>query len=236
MGAQPVDQKHGSRLAVAAAVSLVWALGCGASDSESSGGGAAAPSEPMPGYELISGLQVPAREIQDETLPDSCDLLTEARPLEMIDEPFAPVERMSNVCIAYAASTPTFDRSLSVELRRPEPLEQERDDAGVPRNEEEFWVAEGAGVGLVGGKQEELEEIGGLGDYTVWYPIRGGMALHTYWNREYILAINVRGVPIEKGVAWAQEVARAAIRKTASEAEGDADDTASDTEDGASDG
>jgi len=191
---------------------LFWALGCGNSDSQDAD--AKAPAPLLPGYELKGGLQVPPRQIQDPGLPDSCDLLTQASPTSMLDEPFAPAERMSNVCIAYAASTPTFEKSLSVELRRPEELERERDDKGLPTNEEQFWIAEGAGIGLVGGDREEVEEIPGLGDYSVWYPIRDGMALHTYWGGDYILAVNVRGIPVEKGLAWAKEVSKAAIGST----------------------
>jgi hypothetical protein len=199
---------------------LVCLAACG--DSGGSGGSTTAGDVPVMGtigdpvtgpYEQVGSLQVPPRTIADPGLPDSCTLLAAAEPEALITEPIAPVVRMTNVCIAHAVSSPTFEYSLSVELRRPEPVE--RASGPQPSNEDAFWVAEGGGIDLVGGLREELKPIEGIGDYAVWYPITDGMALHAYWQSEFILAINVRGVPTDRGLTWAQEVARDAIERTA---------------------
>jgi hypothetical protein len=190
---------------------LLASVGCG------DGGDASSPADEatvpdVPRFEM-NGYMVPERQIPDPTLVDSCLLLTEADPKGVLAEPLAPIDRMSNVCLAFTASSQTLERSLTVELRHPEPIEIE--NGGVPKDKETFWTAEGGGVDLMGGKKEAVQEIPGLGDFSVWYPMTGGMALHTYWQGKYILAINVRGIDAERGLAWAKEVAGRAIQKTA---------------------
>jgi hypothetical protein len=173
------------------------------------------PGEPEKiNYVEVNGYQVPERENTDAGLPDSCSLLTEADPRAVIQEPLAPISRMSDVCLAFAESTPQLEHSLTVELRRPVALERER--GPQPSSKEKFFEAEGAGIGLIGGTEQEIQEIPGIGDYAVWYPMTGGLALHAYWNNEYILAINVRGVDQEKGLSWAKAVAKRAVESTAS--------------------
>jgi hypothetical protein len=170
---------------------------------------------PKINYVEVNGYQVPERENKDSGLPDSCALLTEADPKGVIQEPLAPISRMSDVCLAFAESTPQLEHSLTVELRRPVALERER--GPQPSSKESFFEAEGAGIGLVGGTLDEVQEVPGIGDYAVWYTMRDGLALHAYWNNEYILAINVRGIePQEKGLNWAKAVAKRAVESTAS--------------------
>ena len=198
----------------ACALGITFVMGCG----EESDVPPAAPAQPLYGdgtegeYVTMGGLQVPFRRNLDPGLPDSCELLADARAQAMFGEPVAAAERMSDLCVVYPKSSQTWDRALTVEVRRPVPLEVER---GIPADEEQFWTAEGAGIGLVGGVREELQEIDGLGSYAVWYPIRGGLALHAYWDGAFILAINVRGLPTETGLEWAKGVAARAISRTA---------------------
>jgi hypothetical protein len=186
----------------------VAALGCGDSGSPAE---APAPDD-VPRTEM-NGYMVPERQIPDPTLVDSCVLLTQADPKGMLKEELAPIDRMSNVCLAFAASSQTLERSLTVELRHPEPLEIE--NGGVPTNPEQFWGAEGGGVDLMGGKKEQVQQLQGIGDFAVWYPMTGGMALHAYWEGKYIIAINVRGIDEQSGLAWAKDVAQRAIQATA---------------------
>lgn len=147
----------------------------------------------------------------------ACALLVEADPKRMIAEPLAPLLRMSNVCIAHARSTPSLETSLAVELRHPEAVEIEA--GGLPSSKETFMRAEGASVGLMGGREAEVVELPDLADYAVWYPINGGVALHAYWRGQYILRFTIRGLPVEPSLEWAKQVTRRAIAATAAAAD-----------------
>jgi len=163
-----------------------------------------------------NGYPVPQRWQADAQLPDACLLLTAADPKTLLKGPFAPIQRMSNdMCIIHDEEAPQLERSISVEVRRPD--EPELVSTGhIPRNRAEFWAAEDFGIGLVAGHTDpkELNDLSGLGDYAVWYTIYDGMALHAYWDDKFILAINVRGPEVERGLAWAKEVAKRAIEQT----------------------
>lgn len=163
------------------------------------------------GYLKMNGYLVPPREVPDPTIPDSCALLTEANPgpKELIAEPLAPIERMTNVCIAKPASQPGYDDMIAVEVRHPEPLEIEA--GGVPKDLESYWVAEGGGIDLMGGRKEQVEQIPGLGDFAVWYVIGGGHGLQAYAQGHHIVRITIRGVEMKDSQAWAKAVAQRAL-------------------------
>ncbi len=187
---------------------LLTLLGCGGSD-ETPG------EKPGPGYSQLNGYRVPPRTLPDPTLPDSCEILaaSEPGPKELITEPLAPLERMSNVCIVRADSRPGYAYSIAVEVRHPEQIEIE---AGVPTNLETFWSAEGGGIDLLGGRREQIQEIADLGDFAAWYPINLGLGLHAYQQGRYIVRITIRGIEIERGLAWARTVAQRALEESSS--------------------
>jgi hypothetical protein len=87
-------------------------------------------------------------------------------------------------------------------------------------------MAEGAGVGFLGGEREGIKEVAGLGDFAVWYPITDGLCLHLYWQGKYIIRITTRGIDNERGLPWAKTLAQraldasAAAEKQASEKQG----------------
>jgi hypothetical protein len=167
------------------------------------------------GYTQMNGYLVPPRELADPTLPDTCVLLTESDPgpKEMITEPLAPIERMGHVCIATIASKYGYDLSIAVEIRHPETFEVE---AGLPKDMESFWMAEGGGIDLLGGRREQVEPIEGLGELAMWYPITGGIGLHAYsQGSRYIHRVTIRGIDKERSLAWAKAFAQRAIEASA---------------------
>jgi hypothetical protein len=164
------------------------------------------------GWQEMNGLLVPPDPSPDPTLPDSCGFLTEADPRGMIQKPMGAIMRISDVCIAYDAETPTLEHSLQVELRYPASFELEQ---GLPRNQEQYWGAEGTGVDLMGGRRETIEDLSGVGDYAVWYPIDDGFTLHAYWQGRYILRLTMRGIEKDAALNWARKVAQRAIDATA---------------------
>jgi hypothetical protein len=162
------------------------------------------------GYTSMNGYLVPPPQVLDPTLPDSCALLTEAvpGPKELIAEPLAPIERMTSVCIARALDDPTLNHSVAVEVRHPESFEVTA--SGPPKDLEMFWLAEGGGVDLLGGRRDEVKQIAGLGDYAVWYPIDFGLGLHAYQGL-VIARITIRGIDEEHSLAWSKAVAQRAL-------------------------
>lgn len=200
---QPLHRRQATAL-----LSVLLALpGCGGSDETQA-------EKPAPGHSQMNGYRVPARTVPDPTLPDSCEILTAAEPgpKELIAEPLAPVERISNVCIVRSDSEPGYSHSIAVELRHPEQLEIE---AGVPTSLETFWRAEGGGIDLLGGRREQIQEIDGLGDFATWYPIHLGLGLHAYLQGRYIVRITIRGIELERGLVWARTVAQRALEESA---------------------
>ena len=202
------------RAAVALPLVLALLAGCGEPKQ--------APSIPQQteaeklasGYTKMNGYLVPPPQVDDPTLPDSCALLTSAdpEPKELITEPLAEIERMTSVCIARPESPPGYDHSIAVEVRHPDPLEIE---AGIPKDIETFWVAEGGGIDLLGGRREQVQEIAGLGDFATWYPITNGLGLHTYRKSptqgQYIIRMTIRGIDMDTSLAWAKTVAQSSL-------------------------
>ena len=220
-------QLHRSRVRGLAPLALLLALAaCG--DSKT----AVEPSQPMEtdllaqGYTKVDDYLVPPITLPDATLPDSCPLLLEADPKGLIAEPLGPIERMSHVCIATAAAKPGYQHMLGLEIRHPEPGEVENSGGAVPKDLETYWMAEGNGVGFLGGKREDIQAVGGLGDFAVWYPITDGLCLHTYWKGKYIIRVTTRGLDNERGLPWAKTLtqraldASAAFEKQASDKQG----------------
>jgi len=225
-------------------LSLSLATGCGDSGqpdepgaSVESSAGEGGPEE-FPIYSRVStdpstyadmnGYQVPAWLEPEPGVPDSCEILTEGNPRALIQEPFAPAQRLMSLCVLPARSAPDYSTSLQVELRKPSELEIEN---GVPRDLEQFKIVEGSGIQFVGGDLAKLETFESPAEFSVWYRVDGGMALHAYWQ-DYILAVNVRGVSADEGLPWAKDIMRIALAKTGEQAadvaesgEGDAGET-----------
>jgi hypothetical protein len=168
---------------------------------------------PAAGWKEMNGYLVPPKPFPDPTLPDSCTLLTAADPLGMIQRPLGPIMRVSDVCIAYDQDTPTLAHSVQVELRRPVPVELEK--GGLPSNRDQYWEAEGVSVEMLGGRREGIEDLPGVGDYAVWYPIGDGFSLQAYWQGRYILRLTMRGIEKDAALTWAKQVAQRAIDATA---------------------
>jgi hypothetical protein len=99
------------------------------------------------------------------------------------------------------------ERSIGLEIRR--------DREAVSRNLDEFWEREGGGVGLLGSSREQVQELPEPGDYSLWFPIEGGLQLFSYWNGEYVLVLTIRGVPAVRALPWARELARSSVAAAA---------------------
>ena len=205
-------------LPAAASLALLLALvplaGCGEREAE-------APPEKSEaellasGHTRMNGYLVPPREVPDPTLPDSCELLTTSNPgpKELIAEPLAPIQRMTHVCIATAAATPQYEHSIALEVRHPETFEVE---AGLPKDMESFWMAEGGGLDLMGSRREQVEVLDGLGDFATWYPITHGFGLHAYTQGgQTIVRVTIRGIDKERSLAWSRAAAQRAIEASA---------------------
>ncbi len=149
----------------------------------------------------------PART-QLDGAPDSCELLFAAAPQTLLGVELAPAQRFYGLCLVQDKDFPASgapEKSVGLEVRS--------DAAFVARNLDEFWEREGDGVGMAGGKREQVEAIPQLGDYAVWHPVDGGVRLFAYWGRQFVLVLTIRGVPPERALPWARELARAAAKQ-----------------------
>jgi hypothetical protein len=155
----------------------------------------------------IGGIQAPARAHDDGT-PDPCELLGRADPRTLLGGELAPARRIYGLCLVDAlGGAQDAERSVGLEIRR--------DRAAAARNLDEFWEREGGGVGLLGSSRERIQELPGPGDYSLWFPIDGGLQLFSYWNGEYVLVLTVRGVPEVRALPWACELARTSVAAAA---------------------
>jgi hypothetical protein len=161
------------------------------------------PAPANPALQRFGGISAPPRS-QDDGSPDSCVLLGDANPGALLDAKLAPAERIYGLCWVQDESMPDPERSIGLEIRR--------DPAGVPGNLEQFWEREGGGVQMLGSSREQIQELGMLGDYALWFPVTGGMQLFTYWKNEYILVLTVRGVPTEQALPWARALAGRSVQ------------------------
>src|SRR5262245_40843086 len=100
---------------------------------------------------------------------DQCDLLRAADPAALLGVEIDPEPlRVYGVCRLHGkqgqpAEWPTTD------------LEMRKDpENGVPKDLDEFWDREGAGVERRGARREQVEELSGIGDYALWYSFRDG--------------------------------------------------------------
>jgi hypothetical protein len=191
-------------LALSASVG-VW-LGCGPDDVSP-----AAPVQPVGSGDdwgrsgelvNIAGILAPPR-VQDDGTPDACELLGNADPRSLLGQDLAPARRVYGLCLVDAAGPRDPERSIGLEIRR--------DPAGVPRNLDEFWEREAGGVGALGSSREQIEELPEPGDYSLWFPIEGGLQLFSYWKDEYILVLTIRGVPADRALPWARGLARSSV-------------------------
>jgi hypothetical protein len=140
---------------------------------------------------------------------DQCDLLRAADPAALLGVEIAeePV-RVYGVCRLHGkhgqpAEWPTTD------------LEMRKDpENGVPKDLDEFWDREGAGVERRGARREQIEELRGIGDYALWYAFPEGLQLHAFWGGKNILLITVVGAPAERALPWAEQLAKHAIEET----------------------
>jgi hypothetical protein len=195
-------------LAVNAAVGI-W-IGCGpadappATESAAPAIGAGAVSDWGRSGEIveIAGIQAP-RRAQDDGTPDPCELIGNADPRALLGGDLAPARRVYGLCLVEAVGAGGPERSIGLEIRR--------DRAAVSRNLDEFWEREGGGVGVLGSSREQIDELREPGDYNLWFPIEGGLQLFSYWNQEYVLVLTVRGVPTERALPWARELARSSV-------------------------
>jgi len=144
---------------------------------------------------------------------DQCDLLRGADPaallgVEIADEPI----RVYGVCRLHGKQGPPAEwPTTDLEMRK-DP------ENGVPKDLDEFWDREGAGVERRGARREQIEELRGIGDYALWYAFPKGMQLHAFWGGQNILLITVVGAPAERARPWAEQLARDAIAKTSAPA------------------
>jgi hypothetical protein len=139
---------------------------------------------------------------------DQCELLLAADPAALLGVEIGPEFRTYGLC-RYEAKVwlkQDPERAVGLEMRR-EPNQP------VPVNFEEFWVREGGGVDLMGGKRENVVELKGLGDYALWFPTARGLQLYAYWDTHNVLVLTIAGATVEKSLPWAQDLAKKAIEK-----------------------
>ena len=60
--------------------------------------------------------------------------------------------------------------------------------------------------------REKVRELNGPGSRTVWVPIEGGLQLFSYWDRDNLLVISVKGAAVERALPWAQSLAGETVR------------------------
>jgi hypothetical protein len=191
-----------------AAVLATALLGCGepdrAADADVAARSAATPPDPA------GTIDTPAPPIAEEYRvgsADPCALLREADPQKLLDTEVGAPWRVYGLCRFEARVWPRDEpeRAIGLEMRP----DTER---GVAHDLDEFWEREGAGVDLLGGRREQIEEIPGLGDYALWVPTDRGLQLYAYWEDRYILVLTIAGAPREQALPWARALAANAIR------------------------
>jgi hypothetical protein len=187
---------------VCASAGIALWLGCGTAEAPPSDY-ALRPAS----FETRHGLQIPPR-VHDDGSPDACDLLGEASPRELLGAEVGPALRIYGMCRVAAQGPAEPERSAALEIRR--------DRAGVPHDLDAFWEREGGGVGMLGSRREEIRELDAPGDYALWFPIDGGLQLHAFWQDEYILVLTIRGVPAERALLWARELAQRSVVRASS--------------------
>ena len=174
------------RPGIALAIAVALTVGC---------------SEPAP-----DGLAFAPRA-SDDGAPDACQLLHDADPAALFGVPMGPAQRMLALCLADATGWDgrSQERSVQLEIRR-------ADERGVPDDLDSFWLAEGAGIGFVGGDRGAIESIAGLGDLALSVPIENGRRFYAYWGGEYILLLTVLGAPDPTAAMdWSLALIRASI-------------------------
>jgi len=141
---------------------------------------------------------------------DQCDLLRAADPAALLGVEIDPEPlRVYGVCRLHGkqgppAEWPTTDLEMRVDPEH-----------GVPKDFDEFWEREGAGVELRGAKREQIVELSEIGDYALWYPFPSGqgLQLHAFWGGKNILLITVVGAPVDRAFPWAKQLAKNAVAK-----------------------
>jgi hypothetical protein len=203
-----VHEKSLRRRLIGFGLSLALVAGCSRSDDT----GAAPEAEIVP--PLVSSPVLPGAGPDPLGFEykigaaDPCELLRAADPGALIGTEIGPEFRVYGLC-RYESKVWLKDqpeRAIGLEMRR-EPSRP------VPTSLDEFWLREGGGVDLMGGRREQVVELAGLGDYALWYPTYDGIQLYAYWDQHNILVLTVAGVPVERSLPWAQELARKAIEK-----------------------
>jgi len=139
--------------------------------------------------------------------PDPCVLLRAAGPEALLRTELGPDRHIYGLCRIDSVAAPAGpdEKSVGLEIRR---------DAGAAAvaSAQQFWEHEGNGVGYQGGVRENLRELNGPGRFTVWVPIDGGLQLFSYWDRENLLVISIKGAPVERALPWAQTLAGETVR------------------------
>ena len=150
----------------------------------------------------IAGIRAPRRD-QDDGTPDPCELIGRADPRSLLGADLDTARRIYGLCLVDAAAPGQPERSVGLEIRR--------DAAGTPRDLDDFWLREGGGVGTLGSSREQIEPLAEPGEFSLWFPIEGGLQLFSYWNRDYVLVLTIRGVPTDRALPWARDLARSSV-------------------------
>jgi len=139
--------------------------------------------------------------------PDPCALLRAARPEALLATALDADRRIYGLCRIDSLAAPAGpdEKSVGLEHRR-------EGEAAAVASLDQFWEHEGAGVGYQGGARENVRELNGPGRFTVWVPIEGGLQLFSYWDRENLLVISIKGAALERALPWAQSLAGETVR------------------------
>ena len=139
--------------------------------------------------------------------PDPCVLLRAAKPAALLATELDADRHIYGLCRIDSLAAPAGpdEKSVGLEIRRD-------GVASAVASLDQFWDHEGAGVGYQGGAREKVRELNGPGSFTVWVPIDGGLQLFSYWDRENLLVISVKGAAPERALPWAQSLAGETVR------------------------
>jgi len=148
-------------------------------------------------------------------LPDPCEILRAARVDELLVRPLDEHPTLApGFCMMEVARGERF------ELQTSAALELTAREQPMPTNMEEYLLLDGEGVHIAGSKPDDVTQLEGLGDFSIWFPHKyppetTTITLSSFFGDGYFLSIEVHRVDREVAFAWARDVAAQVIERVA---------------------
>ena len=128
---------------------------------------------------------------------DPCVLLTAADPSAVLGEPLDEPNMVApTMCSIVRSDAILISAGLNLTTGR---------NPGLTR--ETFFESTREGFEILGVDLEDLHEVEGIGDLTVWAEYEGGMQMWVFWDERSAIIV-LSGVAVEDGLAWAENLAR----------------------------